>query len=161
MATTPTTTKRTTAPRGGVKSTPKKGKGKQSQAKGKAKPKAKGNTHEGAKRADNARRQYPDNVKAITEVARGYAYPTTRQGPVSKQVQQTMTVLAEGPQAAAESVGLTRAQLKAIATGKAKDRSQVRQLQPLAARVIAAGGARQWVSGRPLAATLSAWWEAQ
>jgi integrase len=103
------------------------------------------------------RPKYSDDVKAITEKARGYACPETKQGPVARQVQQVQQVLGD-PREALKEAGVTQKALKGYATGS--DDKEVRTaLRPLGQRVVAAGGAKQWVTGRSLAATLTAWLE--
>jgi hypothetical protein len=123
-----------------------------------SKPKAKANGKGNGNGKPTPRPTYPDDIKAIADRARGLANPESRQGPVPKQVSDTMRTLKEGPAEAIKAVGLTRAQCKAIAEGKGA-RADVLKLRPLAERIQANGGARQWTSGRPLAATLVAWLE--
>jgi hypothetical protein len=105
------------------------------------------------------RPQYSDEVKAITEKARGYACPESRQGPVARQVQQVQQVIGD-PRGALKEAGVTQKALKGYATGNG-DKDVRAALRPLGQRVVDAGGARQWVTGRALAATLTAWLEQQ
>jgi hypothetical protein len=98
-------------------------------------------------------------VKRITEKARGYACPEARQGPVARQALQVQQVLGD-PREAIEEAGVTQKALKGYATGHG-DKDVRAALRPLGQRVVAAGGAKQWVTGRPLAATLTAWLEAK
>jgi hypothetical protein len=48
--------------------------------------------------------------------------------------------------------------VKKVAQGDGDTESKAK-LRPLGERVVEAGGARQWVGGRQLAATLTAWLE--
>jgi hypothetical protein len=133
-------------------------KAKAAPAKGNGKPKAAApKKATGKAKPASKRPQYSDEIRAITEKARGLACPETRQGPVSRQVQQVQQVLKD-PREALKEMGVTQKALKGYATGNG-DKEVRAALRPLAARVIEAGGARQWVSGRPLAATLTAWLE--
>jgi hypothetical protein len=120
----------------------------------KAQPQDKGNA---SKAKASKRPQYSDEVKAITEKARGYAYPETRQGPVARQVEQIQQVLGD-PREALKAAGITQKALKAYAQGSGDEEVRA-ALRPLGQRVVEAGGAKQWVTGRPLAATLTAWLE--
>jgi hypothetical protein len=108
-------------------------------------------------KATPKRPQYDERVKTIAEKARGLACPETRQGPVSKQVADVMRVLKD-PCEALKEAGLTQKQVKEIATGNG-DAESKKKLRPLGERVVEAGGAKQWVRGRSLAATLAAWIE--
>jgi hypothetical protein len=78
---------------------------------------------------------------------------------VHRQVQDVQRVLRD-PREALKEAGPTAAKVKAYAKGSG-DKDVRAALRPLGQRVIAAGGAKQWVSGRPLAATLTAWLEAK
>jgi hypothetical protein len=108
-------------------------------------------------KATSKRATYSEQVQAITERARGYAYPETRQGPVAKQVQRTMAALGDPRKALAEA-GITQKALRAYANGSG-DKEVRAALKPLGQRVVDTGAARQWVTGRCLAATLVAWLE--
>ena len=119
----------------------------------KAKPKAKASTKKATPRP-----QYSDEVRAIAAKARAMACPKTLQGPVPRQVQDVQRVIKEGPCEALASVGLTAAKVKAYAKGN-NDKDTRAKLRPLGQRVVKAGGAKQWCTGRPLAATLTAWLE--
>lgn len=136
-----------------TKSQPKRSTGK---ANGKAAPK-KGDGKATGKASK--RPTYSDEVKAITAKARAMACPVTKQGPVARQVSQIMTVLGD-PRKAIKEAGLSQAEVKKIAQGNG-DAEAKKNLRPLGDRVVAAGGAKQWVRGRPLAATLTAWLEAK
>jgi len=62
------------------------------------------------------------------------------------------------PSEALKEMGVTQKALKAYAQGSG-DKDVRAALRPLGQRVVAAGGAKQWVTGRALAATLAAWLE--
>jgi hypothetical protein len=135
------------------KSQPKpEGNGSKPKATGKAKPKASSKAKAASKRTT-----YDDRTKQIATKARATACPASLQGPVPKQVADIMRVL-EDPRKVLKEAGLTQKQLKAYAQGNG-DKEVRAALRPLGQRVVAAGGAKQWVSGRPLAATLVAWLE--
>jgi hypothetical protein len=57
-----------------------------------------------------------------------------------------------------KEAGLSQREVREIAQGDGTKEAKSK-LKPLGDRVLAAGGARQWVRGRPLAATLTAWIE--
>jgi hypothetical protein len=118
---------------------------------------AKRNGGNGNGKPASKRPQYGEDVVAIATKARAMANPETKQGPVPKQVADTMRVLKD-PREALKEAGLTQKEVKATATGNG-DKEAKAKLRPLAARVREAGGAPQWTSGRPLAATLVAWLE--
>jgi hypothetical protein len=103
------------------------------------------------------RAEYTDEVKAIATRARAMACPVTKQGPVPRQVQDVQRVLKD-PRAALKQAGLTQKQVKEYAQGSS-DKELRAALRPLGQRVVEAGGAKQWVTGRPLASTLVAWLE--
>jgi hypothetical protein len=125
-------------------------------AKGGSKAKTKGQGSASKAKPASKRPTYSDEVRAITEKARGLACPETRQGPVAKQVSQIMADLKD-PRQALKDAGLTQAQVRAIAQGDG-DAEAKKKLRTLAERV---DGAPQWTRGRPLAATITAWLEAK
>jgi hypothetical protein len=83
------------------------------------------------------------------------ACPATKQGPVPKQVADIMRVLGD-PREVLKKARLSQAEVKKIATGNG-DAEAKKKVRPLGDRVAAAGGAKQWVRGKYLAATLVAW----
>jgi hypothetical protein len=105
------------------------------------------------------RPQYDEKVVAIATAARKMACPTSLQGPVPRQVHDVQRVLKD-PREAIKSAGISQKALKGYATGSG-DKEVRAALRPLGQRIVEAGGAKQWVTGRPLAATLTAWLEAK
>ena len=101
------------------------------------------------------RTKHSDDVVAIATAARKLACPVTEQGPVPKQVADIMATLKD-PRAALKEAGLTQAQVRKLANGEGTKETRA-ALRPLGERVAKAGGAPQWVRGRSLAATLTAW----
>jgi hypothetical protein len=128
----------------------------------KAKPapkKATGKAKASSTKKATPRPTYDEKVKAISTKARVMACPTSKQGPVPKQCLDVMNVLKD-PRQALKEAGLTQAQVKKIAQGDGDAESR-KKVRPLGERVAKAGGAPQWVRGRPLAAILVAWIESK
>lgn len=132
----------------------RKATGSKAAPKGKATGKAKKAPAQ-SKGNGKARPQYSDEVKRITEKARGIACPETRQGPVSKQVLAIMQGIGD-VRAATKEVGLTRKELTALANNDSPSSEARAKLRTLAERV---SGAPRWTRGRALAAVLLVWSE--